>query len=530
MQGRRGRVAGGYDTFERDHQLSQHGHHRSLSPSGGIRGGRGQRIHAPGAPTRRASSEETNPLLHPSRSRGGSNRDGGRITEEGYPSPGDARFASPGRGSPGDSTRRLFYKVILLALLSRFILLPVETYCLSAPDNNPMLLQILLRISQTLPDLAFASALGLLVTFCAKVAFAAMPPPSPELSDGSTNGDEATDNIEDGTNEGDGLLVGDGGTKEGDIDGDSASGLKRKSRMARKLCTSVSTLSQTILASKKTFPVWNGILLTSYTLVFVAASAIPHVPVSVCEIALWTFMATVYAILTISLVYVAVLLWRALHPGIVRRKKSDSLAVRLVWTCILLAIMFIDGVASFSMAANEAIANLDGNDHEEIIRTGYLKSTIEYTLLESLPVLFILVMMHRRRKEIQNDVLIIHSIMNNLFGSTGRLVSSESGQADTSRMPPSSTGDGAAARGGLGSRRFQSYGGVRVDSFPPASAGARDKVRRNMPRAVSSSGGAGRLKQQPNVTDALAQEGTAIAGGAKKGGMKSFVPARTGRE
>ena len=80
VQSRRDR--GGYDALGgRPPQLQGH---RSLSPGGRGRGG--QR-----PPSRRTSNEEL-PLLYSSRAR----------TQEGYySSPGDTRYASPGRGSTG---------------------------------------------------------------------------------------------------------------------------------------------------------------------------------------------------------------------------------------------------------------------------------------------------------------------------------------------------------------------------------------------------------------------------------------------
>lgn len=511
MQSHRGRD---YDSFG-SRQLQQHGH-RSLSP-----GGRGRGMGSRSAPGSRRGSTDENASLLPSRPRGGN-----RFTEEAT-IPDHPRFASPGRGSSGDSIRRLFYKVVLLALLSRFILLPVETYCFSTYNSSkisydPMILQIMLRISQTLPDIAFASALGLLVIFCAKIAFAAMPPLSPDLSEESMHGPDDAEAIEDGRAEREALL-GEGVVKgQENIEGkDATNGLKRNSKIAFSLCISAARLSRTVLASKKTFATWNILLSISYSLVFVTALVIPHTQLSMCEISLWILIATIYSFLLLSLIYVAALLGKTLHPGIVSQKNADSLARRLVVTCTLLAIMFIDRVACFGMVAHRAIVNLDGGDHEEILRSSYRRSTIEYALSESLPVLFILYMMHRKRKEVHNDVLIINSIMNNLFGSTGRLGATENSQLDTTNVS-SASGDGTASaivRGGLGSRRFQTYGGTRGDSFPPPSS-SDNKPRRNMPRATSSSV-SGRPKQQHgNATDALTLE-------TKKGGLNAYVPARS---
>ena len=106
-QGRgRGR---GYDTLDgrQNHATHQDGH-RSLSPGGRrVRGGSG-RVGTPPS-SQPGSREETSSLLYPpSRSRGGGIHES-RVAEEGYYSSpgGDARFASPGRGSTGDSTRRM---------------------------------------------------------------------------------------------------------------------------------------------------------------------------------------------------------------------------------------------------------------------------------------------------------------------------------------------------------------------------------------------------------------------------------------
>mmetsp|Transcript_2925 Transcript_2925/g.6392 ORF Transcript_2925/g.6392 Transcript_2925/m.6392 type:complete len:585 (+) Transcript_2925:218-1972(+) len=537
VQSRRGRGVSTYDTFESSRQM--HGH-RSLSPGGrGMGGGGGPRAVA----SRRSSNDSYPPRS--SRVVGGgniNNRDG-RIAQEGYySSPGDTRFSSPGRGSSGDSTRRLFYKAILWALLSRFILLPVETFCFLHRGNidhvghRPILStiaidSIFLRISQTFPDVAFASALGLLVIFCAQIAFAAMPPLTPDSSEESIRGDEDAETIDDGivAGERDGLLGGEGATKgqrssEGKRNS-TTNILKRNAKLARTWCT---RLSRTILASKKTFATWNAIIFISYAVIFIVA-LVPHIPLSIHELSLWTLMVSIYSLLLLSLVYVGALLGNALRPGIARRNNSDSLLIRLVLTCLLLGIMFVDRVVRFGMVLQLAITDSEAHEEDdpyERIRSSYRRGTIEYAFSESLPVLFILIMMHRKRKEIQNDVLILWS----LFGSTGRLASSENSQLDTSTAMASTSGDGAASgpavRAGLGSRRFQTYGGTRGDSFPPVSG---NKPRRNIPRAVSSSGGGTRAqqqqqqqqKQQPSgASDALALESGSIS---MKGPVKPFT-------
>ena len=319
------------------------------------------------------------------------------------------------------------------------------------------------------------------------------------------HGVEDTETVEDGT--GGGLLGERTIQVQSNVDGkDCANNAKRNSNSAHACCIAGARLSREILASKKTFVTWNVILSVSYTLVFVADVAIPHVPPIICEISLWIFIAIVYSFLLISLVYAVTLLVRALYSGIVRRKNADSLALRLVGSCTLLAIMFIDRVACFSMAAILAIANLDSiHQAERMAQISYRRNTIDYVISESLPVLFILFMMHRKRKEVHNDVLItFHSIRNNLFGSTGRLGVTENSQVDSTTIVASVSAEGTAtARGaGMGARQFQSYGGSRGDSFPPSG----NQPLRNIPRAISS-GAAGRPKlQYVNESDAQALE------------------------
>jgi hypothetical protein len=113
LQGR----GGGYDSYE-SRQTPHHGHRslspgdhrRSLSPGDHRRSlsPGGHRVRGPrGAPASQPVPNEESSLLYPpSRSRGVTGEN--RIAEEGYySSPVDTRFASPERGSTGDSTRRV---------------------------------------------------------------------------------------------------------------------------------------------------------------------------------------------------------------------------------------------------------------------------------------------------------------------------------------------------------------------------------------------------------------------------------------
>lgn len=410
--------------------------------------------------------------------------------------------------------------------MSRFVLLPVETFCFFQIDHNfsdqfistnftinSTLFRIILRISQTFPDVAFASALGLLVIFCAQVAFAAMPPLTPDPSEVSPRVDDDPEIIDDGAAETDALLGVGPVNRRDAIEGEGiANKWRRVSGTVRTRCA---RLSRTVLASKRSYAVWNSIVFTSYALVL----ALLATPLPVHELCLWIVLLAVHVLLSLALLYVAMLLGGALRSGIERRKDADALAARLAGTCALLAVMFVDRAFRFGAVAQRAIADLESGDREEgKVRVSYTRSTIEYALVESLPVLLILVMMHRKRKEIQNDVLVRWS----LFGSTGRLTASNS-QSDTAAMATAGEGTGgAAARGvGLGTRRFQSYGGVRGDSFPPSSG---NKSRRNIPRTVSSSGGG---RSQHHHSDELTLESGPIAGNLTIGGSKPYMAVRS---
>ena len=59
------------------------------------------------------------------------------------------------------SNVKKFYKLILLALVLRILFLPIESLCIqsiqSGGRHNPALFRLLLRLSQTVPDVALAS-------------------------------------------------------------------------------------------------------------------------------------------------------------------------------------------------------------------------------------------------------------------------------------------------------------------------------------------------------------------------------------
>jgi hypothetical protein len=173
-------------------------------------------------------------------------------------------------------------------------------------NHENTITSILLRISQTLPDVAFASALGLLVFFCGQIAFAAMPPLATDASEGCIRCDDGMESLVNGIGERVGTLR-KGCIKEQEFFQGVCvtTRLKRLSKMARKWCT---RFLRTMLASKKTHVTWNLIIFTSYSFVFVAELALPHTRHSRCEMSLWILMVAIHAFLFLSLVYVAVLL------------------------------------------------------------------------------------------------------------------------------------------------------------------------------------------------------------------------------
>lgn len=385
------------------------------------------------------------------------------------------------------SSHLQFYKLILTSLLTRLILLPVEFYCFECLDGDKSGLlkvpfYIILRASQTFPDVVFASSLGLLVIFCAKVSFAALPPLSPNISDASdddevlpTNEILRRDSIDEGIEEGvASVRIRRKENKQ-----------KEKRNIASAICTSLSRFLKMVLASKQTFPLWNFALLTAYSTIFVVISARNRVPVYRREMFLWIFLTAIYFSLLVALLYVGTLLMKALRPGLKRRKDSNALAVRLLGTCVLLAWMFFERIISFGTVAHGAFLDWASGDSGEQKLSSYRKNAIQYCLSEMLPVFCLLFIMHRRKRgDMPSDVLIIHSFMNNLFGSMGVLSASEDEHPDVTLSSSDAGNVSNAETGTLGtSRRFQSYGGIQHDSFQPVRSGVLATGR-----ATSSSG------------------------------------------
>jgi hypothetical protein len=337
--------------------------------------------------------------------------------------------------------------------------------------------------------------LGLLVIFCAQIAYAALPPLTPRTSEESVDGDDTADEVEVGMNPSELIHEAQGNVE--DIKRQTTKHRrKRKWNVFSSICTAVARFARMLFASKQTFAVWNFIILIAYVNIFVLGYVLQMWEMSECDIYLWVLLTAVYAFLLLSLGYVSYLLGIALRHGIDRRKDVDTLRTRLLGTCALLAWIFLERIICFALAAYyTTIAGSEGEEHSE--RTIYRRNALQYAVSELLPVIFVLIFMHRRRRgERQSDVLIIHSFVNNLFGSMGRLGSEGGLGGDSTAAPASSSVDGNSVSigtsGGLGgSRRFQTFGGTtRNESLAPAVQGW------NVTRVVSSGGGGGKQPQQ----------------------------------
>lgn len=314
-----------------------------------------------------------------------------------------------------------------------------------------------LRASQTLPNIAFASAFSLLIVFCAQVAYAALPL-SPQQSDGSIGADDNADTVANGTSP--------QPSRNGDFNKQQSVAYRGQLQI---LFDSCAVCARKTFASKMTFFVWNTIILISYVAIFVVALVIPTISLDELEVCLWLVLIGIYSLLSLVLIFTGASLMKALRPGMLHRKGVSSLALRLIGMCALLGCVFFERLISFGIVAQRARVPQNNEEEDSLFASLalYRRNAISYVFFELLPVLFILLIMHRKKKEPaangQNDVLITNSIMSNIFGMGTR---PGNAQLDTTLIPPGS--NGSSSKGGLGSRRFQTYhGSTRADSFPP---------------------------------------------------------------
>ena len=248
-----------------------------------------------------------------------------------------------------------------------------------------------------------------------------------------------------------------------------------KVKITQSASLSVSRFVRNAFASPKAFYAWNLILVGSYLVVFVGMT------VTSSETTFWAVMILMHIILLIAMVHVACLLVRALYPGIGRQKNSKSLALRLLATFILIAIMIADRITRFSVISHCSYER--GKDS-----ICYRREVTEYALTESLPILCIVIMMHQKRKEVKSDVLIVHSLMSRVFGSAGKLESQAENNSgrQTENEGKNSVDEGKSpALGHLAPRRHQSYGGMNR-AMPPVGSASADRVRSYRPTSLSN--------------------------------------------
>jgi len=254
------------------------------------------------------------------------------------------------KGSMGDQTRRTFYKLLSLALFSRCVFLPYEAYiyyndtgyhqellCLETPSCI---------MARSVPDLAFATSYSLLVVFYAQLAGTA-----------------------------------------------SAGGPKGLSLL---------------LSQRGLFGIANAVIYTFYFFML-GLAYLSVIPLLLFEIVNWVLLCALYGSLLFVLTHFGPMLVRLLGPSLTK-PSSQGLALRLVAMCLVCTLVFLSRVLCFGLA----IIHFDGRytngmlphlmfpppQATDIVTSEYLDDNVlrrdlfGYALLELLPSLAILLMMH----------------------------------------------------------------------------------------------------------------------------------------
>lgn len=248
------------------------------------------------------------------------------------------------QGSSGDSTRRSFYRLLFLALLSRLLLLPLEAYYFTPsshhvhPHTGMCAASPGCIFSRTLPDMAFASAFSLLVLFYAQLV--------------------------------------------GTASGGSPRGL-------------------TLLLTKPgLFATANLVVYALYGLLFFLTGFVPIIPYTVFQTIVWSILCAVYLLLLCLLSYFGPVLVTLLKPSLARR---SGLAARLIIMCVLCAAVFLSRTVCFGLAVlladvkytNGLVSNLVPDD----TYSHFGRDLIGYSLLELGPALAILALMHQSKRQ-----------------------------------------------------------------------------------------------------------------------------------
>lgn len=247
--------------------------------------------------------------------------------------------------SSGDSTRKAFYKLIFIALVSRLLLLPLEAFYFSSvspnihSENGMCTSSPMCIFSRTLPDLAFASAFSLLVLFYAQLA--------------------------------------------GTAAGGGPRGLS------------------SILIRKGLFEAFNAIIYGIYGLLLLFTGIIPLIPYTIFQTIVWSMLCIIYLLLFILLSYFGPVLVMLLKPSLARR---SALACRLIFMCVLCAVVFLSRTITFGLAVWKADVRYTHGVVPNLVipfssyGSMFGRDALGYALLELLPSLAILLMMHQPRK------------------------------------------------------------------------------------------------------------------------------------
>lgn len=245
-----------------------------------------------------------------------------------------------GGGSSGDNTRKKFYNLLFFALFSRMILLPVEgTYLgMESNPNSPGCM-----FARTLPNLVFASAFSLLVLFYAQLAGTA--------SSGGPKGLSL-------------ILLRPGYFRNGNI-----------------------------------------FVYVVYAILLLLTIIYPgKLSENIFQSVLWVILSTLYFILLTLLAYFGPVLVGLLRPSL---EKRSGLAIRLIAMCILCFFIFLSRAISFAFAVGHKeiefthsvfgfqLVDIESDNKPHL----FLQDCLGYAVIELLPSLLILMMMHQKRPQ-----------------------------------------------------------------------------------------------------------------------------------
>lgn len=245
-----------------------------------------------------------------------------------------------GGGSIGDNTRKSFYNLLFLALFSRMILLPVEgTYLGMESDPNSSGCMF----ARTLPNLVFVSAFSLLVLFYAQLA------------------------------------------------GTASSGGPRGLSL--------------ILLRPGYFRNGNIFVYVIYAVLLLLTIIYPgKLSQDIFKSVLWVILSILYFTLLTLLAYFGPVLVGLLRPSL---EKRSGLAIRLIAMCILCFFIFLSRAITFAFAVGHKeiefshsvfgihLIDVESDNKPHL----FVQDCLGYTMIELVPSLLILMMMHQKRPQ-----------------------------------------------------------------------------------------------------------------------------------